>query len=96
LPGVCEGADPVWHLFVVRSNRRDDLQSYLKSQGVNTLVHYPVPPHLQEAYRDMRLPLSSFPVTEAIHREALSLPMGPHMCESDAARVIEAVHAVRA
>jgi len=55
LPGVCEGAEPVWHLFVVRSNRRDELQRHLKSQGVNTLVHYPVPPHLQLVYRGASL-----------------------------------------
>lgn len=96
LPGVCEGADPVWHLFVVRSNRRDELQRYLKSVGVNTLVHYPVPPHLQKAYREMRLPLGSFPVTETIHQEALSLPMGPQLGEAEAARVIGAVQAVKA
>lgn len=90
LPGVCEGADPVWHLFVVRSARRDELQSYLKSQGVNTLVHYPVPPHLQKAYKDATLP-AAYPISEAIHREALSLPIGPHLSEQEAARVVDAV-----
>ncbi len=89
LPGVCEGADPVWHLFVVRSNRRDELQRYLKSQGVNTLVHYPVPPHLQLAYKDASLP--AYPIAEAIHNEVLSLPIGPHLSEAHATRVIEAV-----
>ena len=96
LPGVCEGADPVWHLFVVRSNRRDELQRHLKSVGVNTLVHYPVPPHLQAAYKAMSLPLGSFPVTENIHQSALSLPMGPHVSESNAARVIAAVQTIKA
>ena len=90
LPGVCEGAYPVWHLFVVRSNRRDELQRHLKIQGVNTLVHYPVPPHLQLAYKDASLP-GAYPITEAIHREALSLPMGPHLTSEEAARVVEAV-----
>jgi dTDP-4-amino-4,6-dideoxygalactose transaminase len=88
LPGVCEGADPVWHLFVVRSARRDELQKYLKSCGVNTLVHYPVPPHLQEAYKDISFD-SAYPISEAIHREALSLPIGPHLSVADAARVVE-------
>src|SRR5262245_43585899 len=74
LPGVCDGAEPVWHLFVVRSKRRDELQSYLKSAGINTLVHYPVPPHLQEAYIGSDSKSGSFPITEAIHREVLSLP----------------------
>ena len=90
LPVICEGADPVWHLFVVRSNRRDELQRHLKSEGVNTLVHYPVPPHLQEAYKDARL-AGEYPITEAIHREVLSLPMGPHLSESEASRVIQSI-----
>jgi len=91
LPGVCEGADPAWHLFVVRSNHRDDLQSSLKSQGVNTLVHYPVPPHLQEAYGELGFPAGTFPISERIHDEALSLPIGPHCSESASDRVIQAV-----
>jgi dTDP-4-amino-4,6-dideoxygalactose transaminase len=75
---------------VVRSARRDELQKYLKSCGVNTLVHYPVPPHLQKAYTKSKLPVCSFPLTEAIHKEALSLPMGPHLSASDVTRVVEA------
>jgi dTDP-4-amino-4,6-dideoxygalactose transaminase len=94
LPGVCEGADPVWHLFVVRSKRRDELQRHLKSLGVNTLVHYPVPPHLQEAYRGL-VEGAAFPITEAIHREVLSLPIGPHLKEADATRVVEGVKTFR-
>src|SRR5215813_375890 len=90
LPGICEGADPVWHLFVVRSRNRDVLQRYLKSRGVNTLVHYPIPPHLQEAYRGTRFS-GPYPITEAIHREALSLPMGPHLSSNFVARTVEAV-----
>ena len=91
LPAITGGAEPAWHLFVIRSKRRDELQQFLKSAGVATLVHYPVPPHLQAAYKDMAYRAGSFPITEAIHREVLSLPMGPHLSESDAARVVEAV-----
>jgi len=91
LPAVCEGADPVWHLFVVRSKNRDRLQAYLKSRGVNTLVHYPVPPHLQKAYPELEISGGIFPVTEAIHREVLSLPMGPHLSDSDVQRTIDEV-----
>jgi dTDP-4-amino-4,6-dideoxygalactose transaminase len=94
LPAVANGADPVWHLFVVRSKRRDELQRYLKSHGINTLVHYPVAPHLQQAYKDTTLPAA--PITEAIHSEVLSLPMGPHLSEEDAARVVEAVRSFNA
>lgn len=96
LPGVCDGADPVWHLFVVRSNRRDELQAYLKGHGVNTLVHYPVPPHLQEAYPELTLRTEPLPITEAIHREVLSLPMGPHLSNSDAEQVVDGVRSFRA
>ena len=91
LPLVAESAAPVWHLFVVRSKMRDELQRQLKGLGVSTLVHYPVPPHLQEAYKDPGTPPGSFPLTEAIHREVLSLPIGPHLSESDQARVVQAV-----
>jgi len=91
LPEVCDGADPVWHLFVIRSTRRDELQRHLKSVGVTTLVHYPFPPQLQEAYSELNLVEGSLPITEAIHREALSLPMGPHLNDLAVERVIEAV-----
>ncbi|MEK6299789.1 MAG: DegT/DnrJ/EryC1/StrS family aminotransferase [Acidobacteriota bacterium] len=91
LPAVADGADPVWHLFVIRSKRRDELQRYLKSVGVSTLVHYPVPPHLQKAYLEMGFGEGSLPVSETIHREALSLPMGPHLSDEDVICVIEAV-----
>ena len=91
LPAVADGADPVWHLFVIRSKRRDELQRYLKSVEVNTLVHYPVPPHLQQAYREMNLDPGSLPVSEMIHHQVLSLPMGPQLSGTDVTRVIEAV-----
>ncbi|MEK6410343.1 MAG: DegT/DnrJ/EryC1/StrS family aminotransferase [Acidobacteriota bacterium] len=95
LPAVCEGADPVWHLFVVRSQRRDELQAYLKSRGVNTLVHYPVPPHLQKAYPELALSARRLPITEAIHREVLSLPMGAQLSDAGVLRVIEGVRSFR-
>ena len=91
LPAVADGAEPVWHLFVVRSRERDKFQSCLKSAGVNTLVHYPVPPHLQKAYAEMGMASGTYPITEAIHREVLSLPMGPHLSGEDAAQVVEVV-----
>jgi dTDP-4-amino-4,6-dideoxygalactose transaminase len=89
LPYVPEWAEPVYHLFVVRSRQRDALQQHLKELGIETLIHYPVPPHLQEAYQD--LGLRSQPISERMHREVLSLPMGPHLSEGEAAAVIQAV-----
>jgi dTDP-4-amino-4,6-dideoxygalactose transaminase len=91
LPSVAPPVDPVWHLFVVRSPERDALQARLSSAGIGTLVHYPVPPHLQPAYADMSFAAGSFPITEAIHREALSLPMGPHMSDGEVDFVIETI-----
>jgi dTDP-4-amino-4,6-dideoxygalactose transaminase len=90
LPAIANEAEPVWHLFVVRSRRRDEFQRFLKAAGVNTLVHYPVPPHLQKAYKEMGLGEGAYPISEAIHREALSLPIGPHLSGEAAARVVEA------
>jgi dTDP-4-amino-4,6-dideoxygalactose transaminase len=96
LPAVADGGDPAWHLFVIRSRRRDALQKHLGRAGISTLVHYPVPPHLQKAYKDMGYGVGAFPITEAIHNEVLSLPMGPHLSEPDAARVVEAVRSFQA
>lgn len=91
LPAVPEWAEPGWHLFVIRHPRRDELQKYLAEAGVGTLIHYPIPPHLQEAYASLNLKEGAFPVTEDIHREVLSLPMGPHLSLEDAGVVVEAL-----
>jgi dTDP-4-amino-4,6-dideoxygalactose transaminase len=91
LPSVPDSAEPVFHLFVVRSKRRDDLQRHLKSAGINTLIHYPLPPHLQAAYSDLGLTPGSLPISERIHAEVLSLPMGPQLSESQAATVVRAM-----
>lgn len=77
----------VWHLFVVRTQNREKLQSYLSENGIQTLIHYPIPPHKQEAYKDMNH--LSFPITEKIHDEVLSLPISPVMSDEDVAQVIE-------
>lgn len=77
LPHVPPWAEPVWHLFVVRTPERDRLQNYLTDCGIQTLIHYPMPPHRQGAYQE--LSHLSLPVSEMIHREVLSLPMGPHL-----------------
>lgn len=87
LPVPPPDAEPVWHLYVVRSRRREALQAWLEEKGVQTLIHYPCPPHLQQAYATGQ----SLPVAEELAGEILSLPMGPHLSEEQAARVIEAV-----
>jgi len=79
LPHVPAGLTSVWHLFVVRSSRRERLMEGLAKRGVTTSIHYPVPPHLQEAYASFGFVKGHFPLTEAIHREVLSLPIWPGM-----------------
>jgi dTDP-4-amino-4,6-dideoxygalactose transaminase len=93
LPRVFDWAEPVWHQFVVRSKHRDALQRYLETAGIGTLIHYPIPPHLQGAYKELGLRKGSLPVSEAIHREVLSLPMGPHLSKDQADTVVQAVRA---
>ena len=82
----------VWHLFVVRVERRESLLAFLKAAGVQTLIHYPKPPHLQNAYRGV-FDKSNFLVTEKIHQEVLSLPIGPTLKDHDIRKVVEAVNA---
>jgi dTDP-4-amino-4,6-dideoxygalactose transaminase len=79
LPVVRANAGHVWHLFVVRCQRRDALQRQLSDYGIGTLIHYPVPPHLSPAYVGLGYKAGSFPVAEALAGEVLSLPMGPHL-----------------
>jgi len=75
LPYIPEWANPVWHLFVVRSKKRDELQKYLDSRGVETAIHYPIPIHLQEAYEDLGCKKGDFPIAERMANEILSLPL---------------------
>lgn len=91
LPFVPAHMQAAWHLFVVRSRQRADLQKYLQANGIGTLIHYPVPPHLQPAYQELGLPPGSFPISERIHEEVLSLPMGPHLSTMELERVVDAV-----
>lgn len=91
LPVVAEGAEPVWHLFVVRHAERERLQAHLTSRGVGTLIHYPVPPHLSGAYASAGIARGSLPIAEQLASEVLSLPMGPHLALEQADEVIAAV-----
>ena len=91
LPVVPDWADPVWHLFVVRSANREALMAKLADAGVQTLIHYPVPPHLQAAYADLGYGRGDFPIAERLAEEVLSLPIGPHMSDAQVHRVIAAI-----
>jgi dTDP-4-amino-4,6-dideoxygalactose transaminase len=86
-PAEREYAEHVYHLYVVRSQKRDALRSFLKAHGVGTLVHYAAPVHLQEAYRDHNFRAGDFPVAEAHAREALSLPMHPFLGETQISQI---------
>ncbi len=92
LPAVrAEATSHVHHLFVIRTPRRDALQEHLDAQGVQTMVHYPIPPHRQACYANL-LGSLTFPETEATHREALSLPVWPGMTQAQIQTVIKAVN----
>jgi len=94
LPHVPTWADPVWHLYVVTAPKRDALQSQLASAGIQTLIHYPVAPHLQKAYQALGIKLGSLPVAERLAKEVLSLPIGPHLSASDVDYVISVLTAI--
>lgn len=91
LPHVPKWADPVWHLYVVRTPAREALQDRLSEAGIGTLVHYPIPPHMQAAYADRGLTPAVLPVARDLAGEVLSLPIGPHMDADAVAQVICAV-----
>lgn len=90
LPHVPDWADPVWHLYVVQHPQRDALQQALTDAGVGTLIHYPIPPHRQQAYAQPGWGQGAFPLAERMADEVLSLPLGPHLGTEQVAAVIEA------
>jgi dTDP-4-amino-4,6-dideoxygalactose transaminase len=91
LPEVEPWAEPVWHLYVVRSPIRADLQKRLAQAGVGVLIHYPIPPHLQRAYADAGWKKGSFPIAERMADECLSLPMGPQLSAAAQKEALEAI-----
>jgi dTDP-4-amino-4,6-dideoxygalactose transaminase len=92
LPTVPSWADPAWHLFVVQSDDRDQLRLQLEQKGVGTLIHYPIPPHKQRAYSQLQL-TTQLPIAEALSSRVLSLPIGPHLSDSQVDEVVAAVRA---
>ncbi len=91
LPHVPDWASPVWHIFTVLHSDRGRLQEYLKEKGVGTLIHYPVPPHLANAYQELGFSEGDFPLSESIAAAQLSLPIGPHMDLDDAGYVVHRI-----
>ncbi|RZM08284.1 MAG: aminotransferase, partial [Pedobacter sp.] len=87
---VINDASHVWHVFAVRTADRKRFQEYLSENGIQTVIHYPIPPHKQEAY--LELSGHSYPISELIHSQVLSLPLSPVMTDSEVTRVIEALN----
>ena len=90
-PHVPNWAEPVWHLYVLRHPERDAFQERLRSAGIGTVIHYPIPPHLQGAYADLGLRAGALPLAERLAREVISLPMCPAQSEAQTDYVIDKV-----
>jgi dTDP-4-amino-4,6-dideoxygalactose transaminase len=91
LPQIPDWAEPVWHLFVVRSKDRDRLQARLDQAGIGSLIHYPIPPHMQQAYADLAMPADALPIARDLAAEVLSLPIGPHLDQAAAEHVARVI-----
>ncbi len=92
LPTVSPWAEPVWHLFVVRTKNREEMQKKLADEGIGTLIHYPIPPHLSGAYHNLGWRCGDFKIAEQLADEVLSLPMGPHLSEEQVSMVVEKIN----
>ena len=90
MPVTLPAEQNVFHLFPVLCERRDELQAYLQENGVQTIIHYPIPPHKQVCYKGWND--VSLPITEAIHARELSLPIGPAISIEDADKVVEIIN----
>ena len=90
LPKVYDENACVWHCFVVRTKKRDEFQAYLSENGVQTIIHYPTPPHKQGAYKEWEN--HSYPISEEIHRTIISLPISPVMSDEEVAKIVEVVN----
>ena len=93
LPKIRPGADSTWHQFVIHCEKRDELMKYLQEKGIGTLIHYPIPPHLSEAYQYLGKKEGDYPIAEKYAKEVLSLPMYNGMTQEEQTSVIDAVNA---
>lgn len=90
IPIIKDWSSHVFHIFTIRTTQRDILQKYLANHGIQTIIHYPIPPHKQECYKEWNK--LSFPITEQIHNEELSLPISPMMTREEVKRVVEIIN----
>jgi len=91
LPRVAPHCEPVWHLYVVQHPERDRLAKHLRARGIDTLIHYPIAPHLQPAYAALGMRDGSLPIAESLHRQVLSLPLWPEMTVEQVDAVVEGI-----
>lgn len=94
LPFIPEWAEPAWHLYVIQHPQRDALQKQLSKAGIGSLIHYPIPPHLQAAYCELGFGKGDFPLSENIHQNILSLPIGPQLNIAGVDKVIATLKAI--
>jgi len=91
LPVVPEWVTPVWHIFAIQTSQRDALREYLSDKGIHTLIHYPIPPHLSQAYAEMRMHHGELPLSKSIALAELSLPIGPHLSSHDVKFIVSMI-----
>ena len=91
LPFIPDWAESAWHLFVIQCGNRDQMQKALNQEGIGTLIHYPIPPHKQQAYASLGFEASAFPIASSLAEKLLSIPIGPHLTLENSNRVIEAI-----
>ena len=89
LPRLKDGCDSVWHLYVIRTKQRDALKEHLAKLGIDTVIHYPIPPHLQACYQEQYT--GSLPIAEQLASEVLSLPMSPMLSDKEVDYVASSV-----
>ena len=87
---LVQSGQHVWHVFAIRTERRESLQSYLMDNGIQTMIHYPIPPHMQEAYKEWKN--DHYPISEQIHKEILSLPISPVQTQKDTQYIIDVIN----
>ena len=91
LPMINKDSTHVFHLYVVRTSKRDELASFLNDRGIGTSIHYPIPPHLQEAYKDLNYKKRDFPIAEELALTSLSLPLFPGMTKGQIELVVKSI-----
>ena len=91
LPVIAENSTSVFHIYMIRTTKRDELQKHLAAKGVGTVIHYPIPPHLQNAYKELNYKKGDFPIAEEIAETCISLPMSPVITRNEVEQVCDVI-----